>query len=262
MVHERSHTFAEHPDWLLRDDTGAPVSGWNWGGRVYALDTTHPDALAHVCDVLRRAVDWGFTYLKLDFLFCGALPGVRCRAVERHQAYRDAVEAFRDAVGDDVVLLACGAPVAPSLGVFDAIRIGPDVAAMWELDREIRYLHTLSTPQARYAIATSVHRMWLQSLIGTDPDVAYFRTRYCLLTDEQKALIADLTRVCRFRATSDIPATLDPHEHEALRAYLQEDISVRQLGRYRWAIGDREVDFGAVAGRPPVMLPVPGETWA
>lgn len=259
LVHEGSQVFADHPDWVLRDDDGAPTSaGWNWDGRVHAVDVTNPEALAHVCGVLRAAVDWGFTYLKLDFLFAGALAGVRHAEVERHRAYRTAIEAFRDAVGEDVVLLACGAPVIPSLGVFDAVRIGPDVAEVWENTNVTRYLHQLSSPQARYAVATSVHRVWLQPLIGTDPDVAYFRTRYCLLSDEQKALIADLTRVCRFRATSDIPATLDPHERDALAAYLDEQVEVRRLGRYRFDIGGREVDFGPVAGVAPVMLPAPG----
>ena len=256
LLHEHSRTYAHHPEWVLRDADGTPASaGWNWGGRLHALDVTHPDALAHVCDVLRTVVGWGFDYLKLDFLFAGALAGVRHTDVERHRAYRDAIEAFRDVVGDHVVLLACGAPVIPSLGVFDAIRVGPDVAEVWENTHVTRYLHHLSSPQARYAVATSIHRLWLQPLIGTDPDVAYFRTRYCLLTGEQKALVTDLTRVCRFRATSDIPSTLDPHEVDALANYLTEDVEIHRLGRYLFDIGGREVDFGPVAAAPPVMLP-------
>lgn len=259
LAHEGSRLLHDHPEWMLRDDTGAPVSaGWNWDGRVHAVDVTHPDALAHVVDVLRTAVRWGFDYLKLDFIYAGALPGVRHIDVERHDAYRQAIRAVRDAVGDGVLLLACGAPVVPSLGVFDAIRVGPDVAEAWENTEVTRYLHRLGAPQARYAVATSVHRLWLRPLIGTDPDVAYFRTRYCLLNDAQKALIADLTRVCRFRATSDIPATLDPHERDALATYLTEDVEVRRLDRYRYDIGGREVDFGTVASAAPVLLPVDG----
>lgn len=259
LAHERSQLLRDHPEWLLRDEAGALVSaGWNWGGRVHALDVTHPDALARVAEVLRTVVGWGFDYLKLDFVYAGALPGVRHADVERHVAYRQAIQALRGVVGDEVVLLACGAPVVPSLGVFDALRVGPDVAEVWENAEATRYLHRLAAPQARYAVATSVHRLWLRPLIGTDPDVAYFRTRYCLLSEEQKGLIADLTRVCRFRATSDVPATLDRHERDALAAYLTEDVEVTRLGRYRYDIGGREVDFGLVAAEPPVMLPTPG----
>jgi alpha-galactosidase len=257
LAHEASQLCADHPEWVLRDADGDPVpAGWNWGGRVHALDVTHPDALAHVVEVLCAAVGWGFDYLKLDFIYAGALEGRRHVDTERHTAYRRAVEAIRDGVGDDVLLLACGAPVVPSLGVFDAIRIGPDVAEIWENTEVTRYLHHLGAPQARYAVATSVHRLWLQPLIGTDPDVAYFRTRYCLLTDEQKALVADLTRVCRFRATSDVPATLDPHERDALARYLEETSTIERVGRHRYAIDGREVDFGPVADEAPVMLPI------
>lgn len=259
LVHERSEVAATHPDWLLRDAAGAPVpAGWNWGGRVHALDVTRPDVLAHVVDDVRAAAGWGFDYLKLDFLYAAALPGVRHAEVERHRAYRRAVEALRDAVGDDVLLLACGAPIVPSLGVFDAIRVGPDVAELWENHAATRYLHHVSGPQTRYAIATSAHRLWLRPLIGVDPDVAYFRTRHCLLTDAQKALLADLTRVCGFRATSDVPATLDPHERTALAAYLDERSRVEPVDRYRWKIDGREVDFGPVAAAPPEFRPLEG----
>jgi alpha-galactosidase len=178
---------------------------------VYALDVTHPAALEHILAVIGRAVAWGYDYLKLDFISAGVLPGVRHEPIDRHSGYRRAVERIRSVVGDDVMLVACGAPVIPSIGVFDAIRIGPDVA--------------------------------------------YFRTRYCLLTGDQKALVADLTRVCRFRATSDIPSTLEPDERAALAAYLEESFQVHRIDRYRWKIDGREVDFGPVAAVPPSFRP-------
>jgi hypothetical protein len=80
-----------------------------------------------------------------------------------------------------------------------------------------------------------------QPLVGTDPDVSYVRTRYCLLTDEHKQLVADLTRICRFRAISDGHA--GPHERHALAAYLREESEVRRVGRYRWEVAGREVDL-------------------
>ena len=39
------------------------------GKFYYALDVSHPGALQHAATAVRRAVDeWGFDYLKLDFL--------------------------------------------------------------------------------------------------------------------------------------------------------------------------------------------------
>ena len=161
-------------------------AGRNWGGPCHALDVTHPDAGDFLAEVLRPVVEAGFTFLKLDFLFAAALPGHRRDdSLSGEAAYRHGVETVRRIVGDDVYLLACGAPVIASLGVFDGIRIGPDVAPWWEQADVTRYLHDVTAPSTRYAVATSAHRLWLSAVIDTDPDVAYFRSRQCLLTAEQ-----------------------------------------------------------------------------
>ena len=113
-------------------------------------------------------------------------------------------------------------------------------------------------PQARYAVATSAHRLWLADVIGADPDVAYFRSRDCLLSDDQKNLVIDLTRACRFRATSDDPDSLDPDERTRLAAYLRKTVNVVAVGKHRYRIGDQEVDFGQVASEPPPFRPLGG----
>ena len=73
----RSELVESHPEVLARDDDGDPLfAGNNWGGPCFALDLTHPAAL-EIWSPRRstRAVDDGFTYLKLDFLYAAALPG-------------------------------------------------------------------------------------------------------------------------------------------------------------------------------------------
>ena len=248
IVHEHSEAFRDHPERCLRDDDGAPVTGGsNWGGRFYGLDVTRPDTREHLAEVVRRAVAWGYRYLKLDFLYAAALPGRRHEDVPREQAYRRGVEVLREAAGDDVYLLACGAPLVASLGVFDGIRIGPDVAPHREDAGERRYLQDLTLPNTRSAIATSVHRLWLRPLIDIDPDVAYFRTRHTDLDDHHRALLQDLAQVCGFLATSDPPAWLEPAQRARLAAFLAARPEVRRLQRYSFAIGDRVVDFGPVA---------------
>ena len=178
-----SELVESHPEVLARDDDGDPVfAGNNWGGPCFALDLSHPLALELVAETMSTAVDDGFTYLKLDFLYAAALPGRRHTDVPREQVYRDAVELIRSVVGDDVYLLACGAPIVPSVGVFDAIRVGPDVAPWWDMPLVTQYLHDPTAPSTRFAIATSANRLWLAPLIEPDPDVVYFRRRYNLLS--------------------------------------------------------------------------------
>ncbi len=180
-------------------------AGNNWGGPCFALDLSHPAALEIVAETMTRAVDDGFTYLKLDFLYAAALPGRRHTDVPREEVYRDAVQVIRSVVGDDVYLLACGAPIVPSVGVFDAIRVGPDVAPWWDMPLVTQYLHDPTAPSTRFAIATSANRLWLAPLIEPDPDVVYFRRRYNLLSRRERVVLQDLATVCGFRATSDPP---------------------------------------------------------
>ena len=49
------------------------------------FDTTHPEVQEHLRSVFARVVDWGFRYLKLDFLYAGALQGVRHNDLPREQ---------------------------------------------------------------------------------------------------------------------------------------------------------------------------------
>lgn len=252
IAHEDSEVVTSYPEFVLRDASGDPVvAAHNWGGDTYALDTTHPGALEHILDSLRRAVAWGFSYLKLDFLYAGAMPGRRHVDGPREASYRLAIEAMRRAVGDDVYLLACGAPIVPSIGLFDGTRVGPDVAPYWEEEARVRHLGDRSAPGAADAITTSLNRLWLKDVIAVDPDVVFFRTRFNLLSPEQRSLLRDLAHVCGFRATSDPPDWLDASERAELTHFLEHRPAVERTGAYRFELDGREVDFTpVVAGRP------------
>lgn len=238
-----SRLYQEHPDWFLRDEAGELVlAGSNWGG-YYALDLTLPAVQDWLVGLLRTVRGWGFRYLKLDFLFAAALPGKRHLEVGREEAYREALRLVREAVGEDTYLLACGAPVLASLGLVDGLRIGPDVAPYWDNEDRRLYLHDPTGPSAYNALRTSLHRLWLKPLVHTDPDVVFFRSRYNLLTPEQRAVLQDLALVAEFKAVSDPPEWLDGEEREQLRAWLQARPALEQTGLYTFRIDGREVDF-------------------
>ncbi|MFD3343463.1 glycoside hydrolase family 36 protein [Streptomyces anthocyanicus] len=238
-----SRTARQRPELLLRDGRGEPVvAGHNWGVGYWTLDLTLPAAQEHLRETIHRVVrEWGFTYLKLDFVGAGAVPGVRFADVGREEAYRTGLSIVREAAGPDAYLLGSGAPLLPSLGLVDAIRSGPDVAPMWE-----HYAtRDPSDALARNAVVNTVHRLWQSPLLEVDPDVVYFRSRLNLLTEQQQGLLRDLADVCGFRAVSDPPGWLLPEELKAMEAYLTGRPEVRRLGRYRFALDGREVDFGA-----------------
>ncbi|HEX8781328.1 MAG TPA: alpha-galactosidase, partial [Nocardioides sp.] len=238
----RSEVFRTRPHLFLRDGDGAPKpAGHNWGGPYFALDTTLPEARDHLAGTFGKVRDWGYRYLKLDFAYAGALSGTRHQDVPREQVYRDAALLIREVVGDDTYLLGSGAPIIPSIGIFDGIRASPDVAPYWDnSERSDDY----SGAGARNAVIASVHRLWLRPLLEVDPDPVFFRTRYNLLDDECKALLTDLAHICGFRAVSDPIEWLDEPERRALTAFLTERPRISRLGRYRFAVDGREVDFG------------------
>ena len=135
ILEPRSKLIRRHPNWLLRNQNGRPVnSGFVWNGLGRALDLTHPDTLGYVRDVIRTAVqDWGFPYLKLDFLYAAALPGTHHDPTKtRAQILRQALELIRAEAGKDAILLGCGCPIGPGIGIFDMMRISADVSPEWK----------------------------------------------------------------------------------------------------------------------------------
>ena len=249
--------FQEHNDWILRDEKGNLVSaGLNWTGKTYALDITHPEVLDWLDKLIRKVVGWGYDYLKLDFLYAGGLVGKRYKNIPREVAYRNAMKAMREAAGD-AYILACGAPIMPSLGLCDGIRIGPDVAPYWLNKPLTVWLNNPNDTSTQNAIRTSIHRLWLKPLVNIDPDVLYFRSRYNALKPHEKQLLQDLGTITGFKATSDLPQWMDETELENVREYLEADPTVQKMKRYQFQINGRAVDFSPVVPIPTSNVGVP-----
>jgi alpha-galactosidase len=180
LLSARSQTFTDHPDWVVRDERGEPLNAIdNWGSPNYALDTTHPAALEWITHVVRTVCDdWGFEYLKLDFVYAAAMRGRRHdRGVTAVQAYRRGLELLRKVAGERFVL-GCGAPLLPSVGLVDGMRIGSDVAAYWGGEGNA------DGPSLRNATRATLARMWMHGRWwANDPDCVVVRA-----TDTQLGL--------------------------------------------------------------------------
>jgi alpha-galactosidase len=183
---ETSRLFAEHPDWMVAEEDGRPKPCYRgWGKTIYALDTTHPEVLAWLdttVGALRRA---GFSYLKLDFLFAGAMPGRRRRDVTPIQAYRQGLRAIRRAAGRDFVL-GCGAPLLPAVGLVDGMRIGEDTAPYWKTKPS-----AFQGPNAYFALKNALMRQFMHRAFWlNDPDCLLLRDRETELTANERELYA------------------------------------------------------------------------
>lgn len=119
-----SQVATEHPDWLVR---GTPAMR-EWERDIAVLDVTHPAAAEHLADVFRSLVATGFSFFKIDYIYAGAHPGARHGDASGHDAYVEGMRIIRDAVGHESTILGCGAPLLPSVGFVDAMRVSPDTA--------------------------------------------------------------------------------------------------------------------------------------
>jgi alpha-galactosidase len=195
VVDPRSLAAARHPEWLRRDSRGRPLRAGFFGSFFgHALDPSNPAVIDQLRETVARAArEWGFGFIKADFLYAGALPGPRHDAsLTRAQAFRRALEAIREGAGEDTFLLGCGCPFGPAIGVVDAMRIGPDTAPCWTpylqdvpwatpLLRRERSIPSLRNALRHALVLSPVHRRWWWN----DPDSLMVRDFDTRLTDDE-----------------------------------------------------------------------------
>ncbi len=176
----------EHPDWFLHDENGNIA--WNADfvqlRKFAVLDATHPDAAEHLRSIIRRFVDAGYRYLKLDFLYPGAYEAVRYdSSLTALQAYSLACEIMREAAGEGVFLLASGEPLLPSAGHFHAARTSTDVISPPFTFTNFQIMGNIARANAA--------RAWTASLFAPDPDNLCVR-EWMTLEKAQAALMSNI----------------------------------------------------------------------
>ena len=137
-----------HPDWLVG---GAVADG---GARV--LDVTHPSAAAHLRARVAELAAAGAGLLALDRLDAGALPGRRHADASVLAAYREGLRLVREAAGPGIILLGRDAPLLPSVGLVDAMRVAPLVGNPDgpALQRALRHARARGFQHARLWVGT------------------------------------------------------------------------------------------------------------
>jgi alpha-galactosidase len=260
IAQESSDLFQTHPHWFLRDKSNQLVSaGFNWFDPLYALDVTHPEVISFLTELMRCVVhDWGYTYLKLDFLYAGALEGDRYdKTKTREEAMSFCLSYLRQAMGSDTFFLTCGVPIMPGLAVSDAMRIGPDVSDTWIDPVHSEFLCNPAIPSACHATRTCLGRYWLMSLCHIDPDVSYFGKENNL-TDEEKSILHNLGRITNFKAISDIPIFWSAADRADIREFIKPGQSkIKRINYSTFEIDGNQVSFAKAVPIPTSPLP----TW-
>jgi len=178
VVQESSELFRKHKRWLIHDEGGSLVSaGHNWDDNLYGLDCSNPEVQDWLRKVFNKIVnDWGFTFIKIDFLYSAALVGeFHEKNLTRAQVYRRGLEIIRETV-EERFILGCGAPIGPAVGIVDAMRIGPDTSSYWRTNKK-------SAPSNENAIRNILHRYFMHNYFWiNDPDVLIARNKNTSLT--------------------------------------------------------------------------------
>jgi alpha-galactosidase len=200
-----SSLYREKPEWLLRDAGGQPVpAGFNpaWDGIFYSLDISHPEVEEHLAGIFDTIIeDWGYRYLKLDFLYAGfvggssARPAAMARPGAAYEHYdrlmHRLTSRIKDSRGRGVAYLGCGAPLEPSFRHFPLMRVGADTKEKWEdflLQRVVRHQ---GRPAAYTNLTHTIGRSLLDGTVfASDPDVVFCRTKGMSLGEAEKELVA------------------------------------------------------------------------
>lgn len=190
--------YAERPEWLLRDARGRlVVAAWMpaWGGDFYCLDLSRPEVLDYIDGFIGKAIDeWGYRYLKLDFLYAGMMPGAHAQGGPAWRHYERALERVtrrtHGASGEPVAYLGCGAPLENSFRYLPLMRIGADTKEDWDQMPHRALLHQ-ARPSAYNSLMNTLGRAFMdQAVFINDPDVVFCRESNMRLSEREKETVA------------------------------------------------------------------------
>jgi len=198
ILNKSSAVFREKPEWLLRDSSGRLVkAGFNpgWEGNFYTLDLSIPEVDDYLYALFDRVIDdWGYRYLKLDFLYAAFLPGLRAKGGAAFEHYNRVFGKITSRTanrkGEPVAWLGCGAVLEASYRFFPLMRIGADTKGVWE-DSFLKFIRHEGRPAALMNMRDTIGRSILnRSVFINDPDVVFMRSSNIELDEKEKELIA------------------------------------------------------------------------
>jgi alpha-galactosidase len=276
LVERGSEAYRERSDWLLRDEAGRlAVAGWNplWGFDYYCYDLSIPEVeeyLAGVFDVLVE--DWGYRYLKLDFLYAGLLRGTRRGGGAAYEHYdrvaRRLTSKLLSLRGLPLAYLGCGAPLEASFRHMPLARIGADTKEDWDWPA-LRAIRHQGRPSA---YVSALHTIGRSALDGTvfvnDPDVVFCRTTRISLGEKEKELVAliDMTLASQLMFSDDARAFGDEAAFTARLAGLYDRLSggeygAERIGRDVFRLFSRDGSVEGVANLSDLPWIEPAARW-
>ena len=156
-----------HPDWLLRDCNGTPVTMSIGPIPFKIFDPSHPECAKWIKSYLKEIYSWGYRYYKIDFTRCLFLDpaGVPFdRTITLLELYRKGITLLRETLGDECCLNLCGGHEGATVGLADVTRTGSDTYGDWA-----------KSCGAWTRIQQCVMRGWMSRFRMGDPDASIMR---------------------------------------------------------------------------------------
>ncbi|MDD5502195.1 MAG: alpha-galactosidase [Candidatus Thermoplasmatota archaeon] len=181
LVRQELPIAQEHPDWFVKSEDGSYVTYAADDGTPHlCLDATHPGAQEWMREIFRNVKQWGYEYIKIDFLVQGAYEGVHYdKSATGISSLTEGLKIIREVMGDETYFLECGPPVLPGVGIADANRIAEDTC-FYGLPQTLQYTHgIMSWPQLVWSARNVAARYFLGgNVYQNDPDVVVVRQPY------------------------------------------------------------------------------------
>lgn len=145
-----------------------------WDNR---LDPTHPEVEDFIVNSIQEMKETGFRYFKFDYNHIGDYRPFNPK-MTKFEITRHLFTLYRQAMGDDCYMLACGASPRPVVGLADASRVGWDTLARWKsYPLADDGLPTLPTDIFDGIFTTALSSLRNGILYVNDPDVTYMLPR-------------------------------------------------------------------------------------
>ena len=139
---------------------------------AHPFDFDNEEFYGHLKKTFQRMkYEYGAKYFKLDFLMSSVRKYVDdCTLVRFESDYRCALlrktfTAIREAVGEETILLSCGAPMLECAGIFDAQRVSCDI--IWGKDKNLPSYWQIMQDTTKTVLYRSFYN---KSVFLNDPD--------------------------------------------------------------------------------------------
>ncbi len=274
ILNRSSKIFREKPEWLLRDASGRLVrAGFNpgWEGSFYALDLSVPEVDDYLYALFDKVIDdWGYRYLKLDFLYAAFLLAKRVKGGAAFEHYNRVfgkiTSRTKNKKGQPVAWLGCGAVLESSYRFFPLMRIGADTKGVWE-DSFLRFIRHEGRPAAYTNMSDTIGRSIMDRRIFiNDPDVVFMRSANLDLTENEKELVAlvDFMLASQIMFSDDTKEFGEKSELEFTKRILElykrlegREYAAARIGPDVYSVSSRDGKVRGIANLSDAVVPLP-----